>query len=159
MGKQAGAEPARPAHGGVPRAPRHSPLSLGPDAFVPRTKPQGSVVLRPASQLRKGQEPGPEAGGRPLHGPWDARGWLHTPEAPTVPGCGAVVGEQIRVQIPHFTHEEIWVSVFTPLSLGFMIREVDGRYDGSNLMGCEDSMRCCIQRLAVSGAPEVPCKR
>lgn len=92
-------------------------------------------------------------------GPGMPGGGFTPQKLPTVPGCGAVVGEQIRVQIPHFTHEEIWVSVFTPLSLGFVIREVDGRYDGSNLMGCEDSMRCCIQRLAVSGAPEVPCKR
>lgn len=96
-------------------APHHSPLSLDLDAFVPRTKPGGSAVLRPAS-LSSGRDGslGLRVDCIPSMGP-GIPGWPQ--KLPTTPGCEAVVGEQTWVQIPQLTHRETWASVLTALSL------------------------------------------
>lgn len=91
VGRQAAAQPARPARGGG--GPRHSPLSLDPDAFVPRTKHRGSAVPRAAS-LTSGRDGsrGLRVQGTPSKGE----------ELPDTAGGGAVLGGQIQVQIPCF---------------------------------------------------------
>lgn len=49
---------------------------------MPRTKPEGSAVFRPAS-LNSGREgePGPKGGLCPLHGPWYAGVGERTPRS------------------------------------------------------------------------------